>query len=265
MPLKVNGKEINHPAAKAAILIAVGIILVLVATIVIPILGVALGIALLALGIAIPLLGWKKIVGKVTSKINIDGKDHGDIQIESNLFETMSTNKELKIISKDSDLSFNGTDNYNKLSIECDEISYTETLDEIKVYIGCDAKITLPKGMRISAMTGVGDIKASNIRRINVATGSGDVKVTNLLESIKGATGAGDFKIIFIKNAIRGEVDLATASGDALITLPADSTVSYQAASISGSTECELPQNDRAPFKVKFAAASGDLSIVKWS
>lgn len=131
MAFKVNGKEITNPVAKAAVLVGVAIILVLVATIVIPIVGLALGIVLLALGIAIPVIGWKAIIGKVTSKINIDEQERGDVEIESDLFESMSTNKLLKLVARKTDIKITGTDNYNKFSVKCSSMSYSEHDDEL--------------------------------------------------------------------------------------------------------------------------------------
>lgn len=262
MKIELNGKKIEGTLPKAMTLIGVGAVLALLSVVVIPLIGVVLGLVIFALAIGIPLVGWKVIAGKITEKLNFFPDEEGKFKpLESQLYESMCTDKILIIKCKAGNISVIGQDDYNKFSVKGDNLLYIEEDDCIQIKTDSSVTVSCPVSQRVSIFSGTGNITVDQLRELVLASGSGDVKVTNLGCELKAASGAGDFVISFRPDAQLGKVDIATASGNAEVILPPFAKVRFHTRMLTGELQTELLSVDNAPFDISFKAAHGNLTI----
>ncbi len=103
--------------------------------------------------------------------------------------------------------------------------------------------------------TASGDIQASNVAGDLIAnTASGDVTISQFLGNITANTASGDLKI----SNVQGDVQANSASGDVEVS-GAAGMVSAKTA--SGDVNVELTRVDRGSGEMKFASASGDVTV----
>lgn len=118
---------------------------------------------------------------------------------------------------------------------------------------------------RIEVNTASGDVRvefAGDDVRINSA--SGDVTIGEAEHDAKIRTASGD---VVIRSAVRGKIDVTSASGDVEIGIRRGSKVYIDASSMSGDTTSELDVSDTPPSSegpsVDFRARtmSGDVTV----
>lgn len=108
-----------------------------------------------------------------------------------------------------------------------------------------------------------GTIKADGrFTSVDGESGSGDVTVNGLTGGgvLHSASGAIDLKFAKVP-AIKGELEINVASGDAKLLFPKGAKVSAELTAASGHLVNELGQAKDPEFKVSMKAASGNLTV----
>lgn len=268
MAVTINGKEINNPYLKLIVVIAALAVVGITLAIVLPIVGIILGIIIAALVIAIPfvVIFWHWGISKVSTKIgsNIDVDESSMDRHVGSVLERRGIDKSILVISKHSDLDIQGVDQ-DTLIVESEDrsIFICETEEKLEILLKEDAKLVLPSSADLKVLSGAGDIKVFHINSIEIASGAGNVDVDQLGISTKVATAAGNVAVSFKEDVEHGTVSIATASGEATVSLPDGATVNFKKKVIVGKIKSEFESTDDGRFLIKFASASGNLNINK--
>lgn len=122
-----------------------------------------------------------------------------------------------------------------------------------------DLNITTAK---LIGRSGSGSVKASgSIGDADLKSGSGDIALSGLRGDAKVNTGSGDISLIYSTAPQKGQVELRSGSGNAVVSLPAKAKVLTQFRSGSGQLLNELGDTQGAPFVVSAKSGSGNLKI----
>lgn len=125
-----------------------------------------------------------------------------------------------------------------------------------------DARLSQMEVSKLSGRTGSGRVEVSGILGVSdVKTGSGSIRMIGLTKSATLKTGSGSLEVEYKSSPKQGILNLVTGSGDANITLPANSKVSTSFFSGNGKFYNELGENSEASFRVKMKSGNGDLRI----
>jgi DUF4097 and DUF4098 domain-containing protein YvlB len=134
--------------------------------------------------------------------------------------------------------------------------------------------VSIPKSMRLRAMTGNGDVSITQtVADVDAASGNGDITIKESLGRVTAATGNGDVIITSAKGSVKatsgngrieantsvGPVEAATGNGDinvSMASIPADQG-SMTFTTGSGSVRIALPAN----FNGEIDANTGNGSI----
>ncbi len=109
---------------------------------------------------------------------------------------------------------------------------------------------------------GSGNLKADGqFAIVSGESGSGDVTVKGLVGGGKLDSGSGNFEVRFAKTALKGELEINVASGNAKLFFPKGTKVQSHLTVASGKVVNELGDSENADFKVAMKAASGNLTI----
>lgn len=111
---------------------------------------------------------------------------------------------------------------------------------------------------------GTGDVSIdAEVVKVDGKIGSGTTTVKGLLGDAHFFAGSGTHKITYAKVPAKGEIDIKTGTGNADITLPADTKFQLDSRMGSGKVTNDIGENKSAKFKVIFRAGSGNLNILK--
>jgi DUF4097 and DUF4098 domain-containing protein YvlB len=118
---------------------------------------------------------------------------------------------------------------------------------------------------RLEANTASGDVAVDFVGDdIRINSASGDVVIGEAEHDAKIRTASGD---IVIRSAVRGKIDITSASGDAEVGIRPGSKVFIDASSMSGDMSSELeisdvpPQSDGPSVDFRARTMSGDITI----
>lgn len=118
---------------------------------------------------------------------------------------------------------------------------------------------------RLEVNTASGDVKVDFVGGdVRVNSASGDVTLGETEHDVRVRTASGDIEI---RSAVRGKIDIQSASGDVHVGIRRGSTVYIDASSMSGDMTSELDLSDAAPVSdgpaVDFRARtmSGDVTV----
>jgi DUF4097 and DUF4098 domain-containing protein YvlB len=128
-----------------------------------------------------------------------------------------------------------------------------------------DVSFTAVDG-RLEVNTASGDVRADSVGDVvRVNSASGDVTLGEIDSDAKIRTASGDIKI---RSALRGKIDVTSASGDVEIGIRRGSVVFMDASSMSGDMSSEMDVSDAPPATsdgptVDFRARtmSGDVTV----
>lgn len=123
-----------------------------------------------------------------------------------------------------------------------------------------DYMVEVPKGTRVEAETGSGDIHLRALGNpIKAKVGSGDLQGTGLTgEEIKVEAGSGDTTLTY--DTAPNSIDLVSGSGTANITLP-DGLYHVDAQAKSGESMISVKTDRNSPHKIVVRTGSGDISL----
>jgi DUF4097 and DUF4098 domain-containing protein YvlB len=153
-------------------------------------------------------------------------------------------------------------------------------LAEVVVQTGSgDTYVTQITGL-FKADSGSGDVRADEVGQMRVSTASGDVSATLVTGDAQIKTASGNIEIedaqgavqanaasgdVAIRAARGASVNIRTASGDALVGVPAGTRVWLDLSTASGKTTSELAMTDTpteaAQLNVQVRTASGDITL----
>ncbi len=143
--------------------------------------------------------------------------------------------------------------------------------------------VVVPSKIDLIAENGSGNINISNINgcleivlgsgdltmqkvdseKIKCQLGSGDLSIDGIIRSVDIKVGSGDINLVYRKVPTTGAVTIKSGSGNANISLPAESKIRVDFNAGSGKLACELDQLQNAPYAIFMNAGSGDLRIKK--
>ncbi|MGI5488908.1 DUF4097 family beta strand repeat-containing protein [Microtetraspora malaysiensis] len=140
-------------------------------------------------------------------------------------------------------------------------------------------KVKVPKGMRVEAKVGSGDIRLNALSGpTKVETGSGDVYLTELSGPITAKVGSGDLEgtgltgtelkvqagsgNATLKYATAPDnIDVSAGSGDAKITLP-EGPYSVDAQTKTGDTTVSVKTDPSSPHRAVIRTGSGNITLL---
>jgi hypothetical protein len=143
-----------------------------------------------------------------------------------------------------------------------------------------NVNVSGPKDVAIQVKNGSGNVKIRDTRgAIEYKLGSGDVDINAEITELHGKSGSGDLsavglsgnahvdsgkgeiKLTFSKCPSQGKVDIRTGSGGAVISLPADSTVSTSFKAGSGYVKNDFGTSPYPKLHISMRAGSGSLNV----
>lgn len=152
-----------------------------------------------------------------------------------------------------------------------DTVMVVKVASENKIFNTSDCEYTVAvvapaaQNFDLAVSTGSAAVNIKDINgAMNISTATGNVKVIgDVLKDIdaKTATGALDFH--FKTCSGRADVDIISATGKAVIELPASCKIRVDFASAAGKLFNGIGESETFDVKIKAKSASGDLSIVK--
>jgi hypothetical protein len=126
---------------------------------------------------------------------------------------------------------------------------------------GVDYKIEVPKGLRVEAETGSGNITLRSLTGpLVLSTGSGDIDASALAgESVVAEAGSGDIELKY--GAPMDSAELKVGSGNVTLRVPAGA---YDVSSEVGSGDATVSVKDdqSSPHKISISSGSGDVSVL---
>ncbi len=126
---------------------------------------------------------------------------------------------------------------------------------------GVDYKIEIPKGLKVEAESGSGDITLRSLSGPLVVTaGSGDIDASGLAgKSVVGEAGSGSIELKYA--TAPDSAELESGSGNVTLRVPAGA---YNVITDVGSGEAKVSVDDdpAAPRKVMLSSGSGDVSVL---
>ncbi len=93
--------------------------------------------------------------------------------------------------------------------------------------------------------------------------GSGNLSIDGVIRSTEIKVASGDINLVYRKVPTTGVATIKSGSGNATISLPAESKIKVDFNAGSGKFSCELDQLQTAPYSIFMNAGSGDLRIKK--
>jgi len=143
-----------------------------------------------------------------------------------------------------------------------------------------DVEIQAPKNVNLDLREGSGLVDIKGIEgALKYRLGSGNVKADGRFASVDGESGSGNVTVLglvgggvlnsgsgtidlkFAKSALKGALEINSASGNAHLLFPKGAKVSSELTAASGKLVNELGQHPAADFKVAMKAASGNLTV----
>jgi DUF4097 and DUF4098 domain-containing protein YvlB len=136
----------------------------------------------------------------------------------------------------------------------------------------------------VSVDTASGDVRLAAVDgRLEVNTASGDLRVDFVAEDVRVNSASGDITVgeaehdakirtasgdIVIRSAVRGKIDITSASGDVEVGIRRGSEVFIDASSMSGDMSSELdvsdappPESDGPNIDLRARTMSGDVTV----
>lgn len=116
----------------------------------------------------------------------------------------------------------------------------------------------------IAYKIGSGDMSIdAEVTKVDGKMGSGTTTVKGLQGEAHFFAGSGAHKITYAKTPTNGELEIKTGTGNAELTLPADTKFQLDYKIGSGKVMNEVGESKKANFKVIYRAGSGNLNILK--
>ncbi len=127
---------------------------------------------------------------------------------------------------------------------------------------GVDYKIEVPRGVRLKADTGSGDIILTALSgELNVSAGSGTINATGLGgRQAVAETGSGDVDLRF--TGTPDNVRVGTGSGQGVVRVP-QGTYHVTASTGSGERSVEVTSDEASPRRIVVKTGSGDAKVLK--
>ncbi len=143
-----------------------------------------------------------------------------------------------------------------------------------------NVNVSGPKNVGIKLKNGSGDIQIKDTHgAVEYKIGSGDVNIHAKVTELHGKSGSGDLvaiglsgnaqidsgsgemKLTYNKCPNKGKIDIHSGSGDAIVNLPADSTVTTSFKAGSGELKNDFGTSENPKLSISMKAGSGSLSI----
>ena len=164
----------------------------------------------------------------------------------------------------------------HKLVIKVEKVSRFFNTEECNV----DFQVKVPQSTNLDLTIGSGDLLIKGVQgTLNFKMGSGNISADGNFQKAEGKSGSGkivlkglsgggnimsgsgDIDLMYASGALKGELDLKTGSGDAIVLFPKGTQVKTSFTAGVGELSNELGDNPRAKFKVSMKAGSGNLKI----
>jgi DUF4097 and DUF4098 domain-containing protein YvlB len=140
-----------------------------------------------------------------------------------------------------------------------------------------DITVTNARGT-LAAKSASGDVTVTGFSgEATVSTASGDINISDVTGSVSARAASGDLNVHIARLEGAGPMEFSTASGDVIVSLPADLDAEVSMSTVSGALETDFPievkdrrrGSGRQAFgrlgsgsrMVKIATASGDVRL----
>lgn len=222
-------------------------------------------LSLIIISISAPICAFSdetKVLSAENVKKLIVSNSKGEIQISS----SSSAKKILVTLSKikfDKQCQFNIGESLGVLSIKVEHqngiFDKADCVSKLKIEIPT-------KLIDLDVTTGTGQVTINNIEgAIDFKTATGTVFIKgDVLRNINGKTATGDIQLLFNKCSSRADIDLVSATGDAVISLPSQCKIKVRHKSATGELFNELGESEDYLITIASKSAGGSLKIKKF-